>query len=119
MSVTLSTEVTFALDDYLIPQGTLIPQRVAILNTAGPRAENIYGALVSKFLLTKFFLKLSFVKILMPQSCALKQVMNHLSVFLTLMSCTGKRHAFYKQEVFFFYKYVLEMLWLLKKTTQK
>ena len=35
--------------------------------------------------------------------------MNHLSAFFTLMSCTGKRHVFYKQgEVLIFCKYVLE-----------
>ena len=70
MPVTISTEITFALDDYLIPQGSLILQTVTILGTTGPQAENIHGTLASKFLLTKSFLKLSFI-ILMPQSCAL------------------------------------------------
>ena len=49
-------------------------------------AGNIFGALVWKFLLTKFFFKLSFVKILMSQGCALLQVMNPSSVFATLIS---------------------------------
>ena len=71
MSVTLSTGITFAMKDYLIPQASLILQTVAVLDTTGARAESIYGAHVSKFLLIKFFLKLSFVKILIPQSCAL------------------------------------------------
>ena len=36
--------------------------------------------------------------------------------FLTLMSCTGKRLAFYKQEdVFLLCKYVLNFFWLLRK----
>ena len=101
MLVTISTGITFASDDYLITQGSLILQTVAILGTARPQAKNIYGTLVSKFLLTKLIFKLYFVKILMPQSCALQQVMNHLLVFFILMSCTGKWHVFYKQEVFF------------------
>ena len=68
----------------------------------GPQGENIYGTLVSIFLLTKLIFKLSFVKILLPQSCALQQqVMNHLLVFFILMSCTGKWQFFYKQEVLF------------------
>ena len=66
MSVTISTEITFASDDYLILQGSSILQTAAVLGTAGPWAENIYGALISNFLLTKLFLKLSFIKILMP-----------------------------------------------------
>ena len=66
MSVTISTEITFALDDYLILQGSSILQTAAVLGTAGPRAENIYGVLISNFLLTRLFLKLSFIKILMP-----------------------------------------------------
>ena len=46
------------------------------------------------------------------------QVMNHLPVFFTLMSCIGKSHAFYKQEeVFLFRKYVLEMHWIFRKAT--
>ena len=71
MLVTISTGITFASDDYLITQGSLILQTVAILGTARPQAKNIYGTLVSKFLLTKLIFKLYFVKILMPQSCAL------------------------------------------------
>ena len=54
MLVTISTGITFASDDYLITQGSLILQIAAVLGTAGPQAENIYGTLVSKFLLTKF-----------------------------------------------------------------
>ena len=71
ISVTIGTGITFASDDYLITQGSLILQTAAVLGTAGPQAENIYGTLVSKFLLSKLIFKLSFVKILMPQSCAL------------------------------------------------
>ena len=71
MLVTIGTGITFASDDYLITQGSLILQAVAILGTAAPLDENIYGTLVSKFLLTKLIFKLYFVKILMPQSCAL------------------------------------------------
>ena len=71
VSVTISTGITFASDDYLITQDSLILQIAAVLGTVGPQAENIYGTLVSKFLLTKLIFKLSFVKILMPQSCAL------------------------------------------------
>ena len=71
VSVSISTGITFASDDYLITQDSLILQIAAVLGTAGPQAENIYGTLVSKFLLTKLIFKLSFVKILMPQSCAL------------------------------------------------
>ena len=68
----------------------------------GPQAENIYGTLVSKFILTKLIFKLSFVKVLMPQSCALwQQVMNHLLAFFIFMSCTGKWQFFYKKEVMF------------------
>ena len=70
-SVTISAGITFASDNYLIPQGSLILQTAAVLGTSGSLSENIYGTLVSKFLLTKLFLKLSFIKILMPQSCAL------------------------------------------------
>ena len=70
MSVTISTGIAFSLDDYLIIQGSLILQTVAVLGTAGPQAENIYRTLVSKFLSTKL-IKLSFVKLLMPQSFAL------------------------------------------------
>ena len=71
MSVTISTGITFASDDYLITQGSLILWTAAVLGTAGPRAENIYGTFASKFLLTKLIFKLSFVTIVMPQSCAL------------------------------------------------
>ena len=71
MSVTISTGNAFASNDYLITQGSLILQTAAVLGTAGPQGENIYGTLVSEFLLTKLIFKLSFVKILMPQSCAL------------------------------------------------
>ena len=71
MSVTISTGITFASDDCLITQGSLILQTAAVLGTAGPQAENIYGTFVSKSLLTKLIFKLFFVKILMPQSCAL------------------------------------------------
>ena len=71
VSVSISTGITFASDDYLITQDSLILQIAAVLGTVGPQAENIYGTLVSKFLLTKLIFKLSFVKILMPQSCAL------------------------------------------------
>ena len=71
MSVTISTGFTFASDDYLITQGSLILQTAAVLVTAGPQVENMYVTLVSEFLLTKLIFKLSFVKILMPQSCAL------------------------------------------------
>ena len=67
MSVTISTGFTFASDDYLITQGSLILQTAAVLGTAGAQSENIYRALVSEFLLTKLIFKLSFVKILMPQ----------------------------------------------------
>ena len=67
---------------------------VAILWTAGPRAKNIWEALVWMFLFTKLFFKLSFVKTLMPQSGALSKVMNHLSVFFAVMSCTKKRYIF-------------------------
>ena len=67
MSVTISTGITFTSDDYLITQGSLILQTAAVLGTAGPQAENMYGTVVSKFLLTKLIFKLSFVKILMPQ----------------------------------------------------
>ena len=59
-----------------------------VLGTAGS------GALVWMCLLTKWFFSLSFVKILMAQSCALQHVMNHLSVFFTLMSCAGKGYVF-------------------------
>ena len=41
------------------------------LRDPGNKAENIFGALVWKFWLTSLFLKLSFVKILTPQSCVL------------------------------------------------
>ena len=72
MPVTISTGITFTSDDYLITQGSLILQTAAVLGTAGPQAENMYGTLVSKFLLTKLIFKLSFVKIVMPQlPCAL------------------------------------------------
>ena len=71
MSVTISTGITFASDDCLITQGSLILQAVVVLGTAEPQTENIYGTLVSKFLLTKLIFKLSFIKILMPQICAL------------------------------------------------
>ena len=67
MPVTISTGITFTSDDYLITQGSLILQTVAVLGTAGPQAENIYRTLVSEFSLTKLIFKLSFVKILMPQ----------------------------------------------------
>ena len=67
MSVTISTGITFTSDDYLITQGSLVLQTVAVLGTAGPQSENIYGTLVSEFSLTKLIFKLSFVKILMPQ----------------------------------------------------
>ena len=67
MPVTISTGITFTSDDYLITQGSLILQTAAVLGTAGPQSENIYGTLVSEFLLTKVIFKLSFVKILMPQ----------------------------------------------------
>ena len=70
ISVTIGRGITFASDDYLITQGSLILQ-AAVLGTAGPQGENIYGTLVSIFLLTKLIFKLSFVKILLPQSCAL------------------------------------------------
>ena len=71
MLVKISTGITFTSDDYLITQGSLILQTAAVLGTAGLQAENIYVTLVSEFLLTKLIFKLSFVKILMPQSCAL------------------------------------------------
>ena len=58
MSVTISTGITFASDDYLIPQGS------SILQTPGRKHLHLY--LVLKFLLTKLFFKLPFVKILMP-----------------------------------------------------
>ena len=67
MSVTISTGITFTLDDYLITQGSLILQTVAVLGTAWPQVENIYGTLVSEFSLTELIFKLPFVKILMPQ----------------------------------------------------
>ena len=67
VSVTISRGITFASDDYLITQGSLILQTAAVLGTAGPQSENIYGTLVSEFLLTKLIFKSSFVKILMPQ----------------------------------------------------
>ena len=67
MLVTISTGITFASDDYLITQGSLILQTAAVLGTAGPQGKKIYGTLVSEFLLTKLIFKLSFVKILMPQ----------------------------------------------------
>ena len=67
MLVTISTGITFTSDDYLITQGSLILQTAAVLGTAGRQSENIYGTLVSEFLLTKVIFKLSFVKILMPQ----------------------------------------------------
>ena len=55
-----------------------------------------------KIFINQIFFKLSFVKILMPQSCALQQqVMNHLLVFFILMSCTGKWQFFSKKEVLF------------------
>ena len=71
ISVTIGRGITFASDDYLITQGSLILQAAAVLGTAGHQGENIYGTLVSIFLLTKLIFKLSFVKILLPQSCAL------------------------------------------------
>ena len=71
MSVTISTGINFASDDCLIPQGSLILQAAAVLGTAELQTENIYGTLVSKFLLTKLIFKSSFIKILMPQICAL------------------------------------------------
>ena len=67
MPVTISTGITFTSDDYLITQGSLVLQTAAVLGTAGPQSENIYGTLVSELLLTKLIFKLSFVKILMPQ----------------------------------------------------
>lgn len=45
-----------------------------------------------------FFFKLFFVKILMPHSCVLLHAMDHLLVFFPLMSCTRKRHVFYKHK---------------------
>ena len=73
-----------------------------------------------KIFINQIFFKLSFVKILMPQSCALQQqMMNHLLVFFILMRCTGKWHFFLQKGGAFLYKYVLEMFWLSWKTTQK
>ena len=46
VSVTISRGITFASDDYLITQGSLILQTAAVLGTAGPQAENIYVTLV-------------------------------------------------------------------------
>ena len=42
MSVTISTGITFASGDYLIPQGSSILQTGAVLGTWGLRGENIY-----------------------------------------------------------------------------
>ena len=53
MSVTISTGINLTSDDYLITQGSLILQTAVVLVTAGPQSENIYGTLVSEFLLTK------------------------------------------------------------------
>ena len=49
MSVTISTGITFASDDYLITQGSLILQTAAVLGTAGPQAEDVMGPSFQNF----------------------------------------------------------------------
>ena len=49
MSVTICTGITFASDDYLRLQGSVILQTAAFLGTVGPRAKNIYETLFKIF----------------------------------------------------------------------
>ena len=74
----------------------------------GSGQKTSVGTFCKKFLVTKLFFKLSFVKILMPELCALWQMMNHFSVFFTLMSPTGKGIFFnlFNFFIIFFYKFI-------------
>ena len=112
----------------MVPYHSFIPpsrllsfpcQSVVALGTAGPGVKNICRAVVLKFLLTKLFFKLSFVKILMPQSCAVASDESFVG-FLYNNELYRKTPYFYKhEEVFLFCKYLIEMFWLLRKTPRK
>ena len=92
MSVTISTGITFASDDYLITQGSLILQTAAVLGTAESQAENIYGTLVSKLLLTKLIFRENCNASIVL--CSLVASDESFLVFSILMSCTGKCQFF-------------------------
>ena len=48
-SVTISAGITFASDNYLIPQGSLILQTAAVLGTSGSLSETSTGLLFQNF----------------------------------------------------------------------
>ena len=82
---------------------------MAVLGTAGPGAENVYKALVCKFLLTKIILQFVFRE----NSNALKLYSvgsdESFVIYLYIIDCTGKRNVFHKMDkLFLFRKYVLK-----------
>ena len=108
----ISTGITFASENYLITQGSLILQTVAVLGTAGSQAEN------------KIFINQINLQVIFCQNsdasklCSVVASNESFVSFLYINELYRKMAVFLETGDAFFYRYVLEMFWLSWKTTQ-